>query len=245
MDQPSLPTPDIIPLDWPSALRPLAEFHQNQFSLPITGPVECVTASVVAARNMVNDLLAFRTGRARLPDQNIHEYIEELDQLGWWGLPYRFPTNFPDITIPFTSTKYNPRGFMLPRSQALRALKRIAGHFRRHYGSSFSVRQSSARTLQDIARNLQDGNLVLVSGLFDPAGKEQALLGGSPHTYGPVTEVNFISSTITVIDTGSLPLTTSRFEDFNKFWGRKSMLNLYTKPSTLTILALDPDDSPQ
>ena len=125
---------------------------------------------------------------------------------------------------------------MLPRSQAIFALRRMAKGFRRHYGASFKVRQSSGNTIQDIADQVQTGNLVLISGMFEPAGKEQNLLGGSPHTYGPITEVDFDSAMITGINTGDEPLTSTSFDDFLKFWGRRSKWNLYTKPFTMTVL---------
>jgi hypothetical protein len=230
----------IFALNWPSDLRPLSEFHQNQFTVRITGPVECVTTSVVMARNMVNELLAFRTGRARLPDLRLQVYIDELDKLGWRGLSCRFPTSFPDIPVPLTTRKINPRGFMLPSSQARNALTRLASGLRQYYGASFKFRQTSGNTLQDIANNLEAGNLVLVSGLLAPLGFEQGLLGGHPHTMGPVIQVDYITGTISSIDTGAEPIYTARHENFMQFWGRKSRLNLYTRPYTLTVLIPDP-----
>lgn len=230
---------EIVALKWPSGLRPLAEFHQSQFGVPVTGAVECVTTTVAVARNMVNELLAFRTGREPLPDLTVQEYITELDNLGWREMFYRVPTRFPDIRLPFAANKVNPRGFMLPRSQAILALRKIARRLREYYGASFRVRQTAGNTLEDIAANLEAGNLVLLSGLYEPAGKEQGLLGGAPHTYGPVTKVDFDSRTITALDTGALPFNVSSFDNFLKFWGKKSLLNLYTRPFTMTVLALE------
>jgi hypothetical protein len=229
----------IISLNWPFSLRPVITFHQNQFSVRITGQVECVTTTVVTSRNLMNEFLAFRTGLAQLPDQSVQDYIDELDKLGWRGIPLRFPTKFPVISIPLTSIKLNLRGFLLPQSQVLNTLKRISAKFKQYYGSSFVAKQTSGNTLKDIARNIQEGNLVLISGLFESNDPLQKLLGGSPHTLGPVIEVNFITSTITSIDTGIEPLRTFTFNDFMQFWGRKSLLNLYTKPYTMTVLIPD------
>jgi hypothetical protein len=227
----------IISLNWPSSLRPPGDFHQNQFAVQLTGPVECVTTTVVTARNMLNELLALKTNQARLSDLSVQEYIDTLDRLGWRGLSYRFPTNFPGISIPLTAIELNPRGFMLPRLQALNALKRIAAELRQYYGCSFAVKQTSGNTLQDIATNLREGNLVLLSGLYESSNPVQNLLGGSPHTLGPVTKIDFGTGMITLLDTGPhQPLSTVSFGNFMQFWSRKSRLNLYTKPCTMTIL---------
>jgi hypothetical protein len=232
----------IVSLNWPASLPPLDTFHQNQRDLgPLTGEVECVTTTISTARNMMNELLALRTGaKEKLSTENVQDYVKELDALHWRGWLYRIPTDCFDIRIPFLMKEsFNPRGFMLPRSQALFALRRIASEFRKHYGLSFKIRQISGNTLEEIAGHLQAGNLVLISGMFEPAGKEQGVLGGGPHTYGPVTSVDFIAGRITVIDTGEQPLTTTPFEDFLDFWGRKSFLNLYTRPFTMTVLIPD------
>lgn len=231
---------EIVSLPWPESLRPLAEFHQSQFSVRITGAVECVTTSVVAARNMLNELLASRTGKPPLASLSVQEYIAELDALGWQGIVYRVPTDFPDLSIPLISkNKVNPRGFMLPRSQARFALKRIASSLREHYGLSFRLRQTWGNTLEKLAAQVGAGHLVLVSGMYAPAGKEQGLLGGAPHTYGPVTRVDFVGRTVTALDTGALPFTTVSFDDFLEFWGKKSLLNLYARPFTMTALVPD------
>lgn len=232
--------PDTISLNWPAALRAPGEFHLDQFSVRLTGAVECVTTSVAIARNMMNELLASRTGKPPLPDLIIQDYVAALDGLGWRGIFYRVPSRFPDLSIPLISKgKFSPRGFMLPRSQALFALRRLAAELRNYYGVSFRVRQTARNTLEDIAANLRAGNLVLLSGLYRAVGKEQELLGGSPHTYGPVTEVDFAAGTITALDTGASPLNVSTFEEFLHFWDRKSLLNLHTRPRTMTVLAVE------
>jgi hypothetical protein len=226
-----------VSLPWPAGLRPLKEFHQSQFGVRLTGAVECVTTSVVTARNMLNELLAFQTGKPPLPDLSVQEYIAELDALGWRGILYRVPTDFPDLSIPFIfKGKVNPRGFMLPRLQARFALRRIASGLREHFGLSFRLRQTWGNSLEKLAAQVAAGNLVLVSGMYAPAGKEQGLLGGAPHTYGPVTGVDFDARTVTALDTGALAFTISTFENFLAFWGKKSLLNLYCRPFTMTAL---------
>lgn len=230
----------IVSLPWPESLRPLAEFHQSQFNVRISGAVECVTTSVVVARNMLNELLASRTGKPPLPYLSVQEYIAELDALGWRGIVYRVPTDFPDLSIPpISKNKVNPRGFMLPRLQAVLALKRIAAGLRGYYGLSFRIQQTWGNTLETLAAQVGAGALVLVSGMYAPTGKEQSLLGGAPHTYGPVTCVDFIARTVTALDTGALPFTTTSFDDFLEFWGKKSLLNLYARPFTMITLIPD------
>jgi len=226
-------------LSWPANLRNITDFQQNQFDIPITGPVECVTTTVVTTRNIMNELCAYRTGKPRLPDITVLQYISELEHIGWRSILSRVPTTFPDIYIPFGSKKINPRGFMHPRYQALRNLKRLAVELRNHYGKSYSVSQFAGKRIEDIEFHLDRGDLVLVSGMFPPIGLEQAFLGGAPHTLGPVTMVSRQNRQIVMLDTGKSPTKTFSFPDFNSFWGRKSRLDLYTKPNTITVVAME------
>lgn len=229
-----------VSLNWPADLAPLHTFHQNQYDVPLTGSVECVTTTISTARNMMNELLSFRTGRTKLTVQSVQDYVKELDEKGWSSIVFRVPSFFPNISFPPGSKeKLNPRGFMLPRSQEIFALKKISDVFRQHYGAGFKVKQSDGNSLEGIAVNLLAGNLVLLSGMYAAQGKEQGFLGGSPHTYGPVTEINFDSHTITAIDTGVNAFNISSFYSFDEYWSKKSRLNLYTKPRTMTLLIPD------
>jgi hypothetical protein len=238
----------VVTVNWPPALRSLDQFHQNQGSVPVTGDVECVTTTIVTNRNVMNELLAYRTGHVPLPNLLVQDYTAKLDKAGMLSLPYRFPTNFPDIKIPFTDIKFNPRGFMLPRWQAKNALEQFAGEFKAYYGCSFTVKQTSGNTIPDIARNLQQGNFVLISGMNAPSPNDlgQQFLGGNPHTFGTVKEVDFTGAgTITLIDTGGAPTSTYSFQEFLDFWGRKSWINIYSKPNTMTALIPDVCPVPQ
>jgi hypothetical protein len=218
----------------------LEDFHQSQFTLgEKTRDVECVTTAVVMARNVMNALLAFQTSRAALDDLGVEKFVSENDRLGIRGLPCRFRTDFPKVNVPFTGIAFSPRGFMLPRWQVLPALRQLAKPMRKHYGKAFRVRQGSGRKLEDIATQVRAGNLVLISGMNPPGSPEQEFLGGSPHTLGPVIEVDFDAQKITLLDTGPQAFKVDTFEHFQEFWGRKSRWNLYVKPYTMTVLIPD------
>ncbi len=111
--------------------------------------------------------------------QCVQDYVKELDEKGWSSIVFRVPSYFPDISFPPGSKeKLNPRGFMLPRSQAIFALNKISDVFRKYYGAGFKVKQSDGNSLEVIAVNLLAGNLVLLSGMYPAQGKEQGFLGG-------------------------------------------------------------------
>jgi hypothetical protein len=187
----------------------------------------------------MNELCAYRTGKPRLPYLSVIKYIDELEDIGWRSILYRVPTTFPNICIPFGSKKINPRGFMHPRYQALRNLVHLAGELRNHYGISYSVSQFAGKRIEDIEFHLNRGNLLLVSGMFPPLGPEQVFLGGAPHTLGPVTMVSRRDGKIAMLDTGKTPTKTLSLSDFTNIWGRKSRLNLYTKPNKIKVISLD------
>jgi hypothetical protein len=226
---------------------PPIHYYQNQGMLPKTGLVECVTTSVVMVLNMLKDRLASDLQRPPLPDILVREYAARLDGLGLRGWSSRLPSDF---FIPAG------RGWMHPVWQAPHALREYARELHKEYGHSFQVRQTSGNTLPDLDSALQAGNYVLVHGLWPAPGDKETLLrfGGGPHTLVPV-QVDAPAGQVLVLDpadpdpggfdpenpvTYPAPRVTVMPEaDFLAFWGRKSLLNLYTRPFTMTVAVPD------
>jgi hypothetical protein len=223
---------------------PPEHYYQNQGMVPRTGPVECVTTSVVMVMNMVKDRLAQDLGMTDIPDIRVDEYVQKLDQIRLAGLRYRFSSNFPLAGM---------RGWMLPFMQVPRALRQFAGELQRDYGCSFQVKQTSGNTLEEIRKTLKNGNFVLVHGLW-PVTKSMKLhylFGGFPHTMVPV-QVDYRACkvillnpaephpmTIQADDPATRPearLYEMSIQEFMEFWGRRSFLNLYARPFTMTLV---------
>jgi len=226
---------------------PPEHYYQNQGMVPKTGLVECVTTSVVIVMNMVKDRLAHDLDKPAIPDIGVEEYAAKLDGMHLSGLNYRFPSDFP--LVPF-------RGWMLPVLQAPIALKQFARELEHKYGCSFKLKQTSGNTLGDISQNLHDGNFVMVHGLWPVTDPKEFLykFGGGPHTMVPVDVDSQADKVIllnpaepdpSIIDpdnpaTYPAPrLDNMSTQDFLDFWGRKSLLNLYTRPFTMTVVIPD------
>lgn len=244
-----LPTSEIVSLSWPSSLRSPAQYHQWQGNVPNTGHVECVTTSVVMAMNMMKDLLAEKFGRTPLPDILVQNYVAQLDSQGLGGLQYRFPTNSPRIVVKLTRIQplfdFTPAGWMHPVWQAPNALNAFSEQLKQEYGCGFTVRQTSGNTLKDIDKNLQEGNLILVHGLWSPSDNNQTFLGGLPHTMGPVIAHDTTVGKITLLDPGTQDaLHEMSISEFTDFWSKPSKANLYTQPNTMTVLIPDTICSP-
>ena len=234
-----------VNLDWPTVLPPFSRYPQNQLNVPVTGPVECVTTTVVVARNMMKDRLADKFGLAPIPDISVEEFVSQLDRLGWAGLICRVPSNAPTLSIPFVNPRveFNPSGWMHPLLQAPHALNRLSAGLRRQYGCGFTFKQSSGNSLSQIAGNLSRGNLVLVHGLWPALDGATGFLGGMSHTMGPVVGIDFEGRTVTVLNTDS-SVKLMPAQEFTDFWSRPSRANLYTKPNTMTVLVPDAVRSP-
>jgi len=219
---------------WDPGLPPLAHYPQDQFSVPNTGQVECVAATAVTVRNIVKDLLANRFGFRPLPDLGVEQYAANLDSMGLTKWLYRIPSSIPKIG-----------GWMHPRIQLPRALEQLSDDLRKHYGRGFTCRQTSGNSLTDIGKNIADGNLVLVHGLWETKNRREAryYLGGSPHTMGIVVEIDLDKAVIRVMNTNR-KLDTLPIKEFSEFWGRRSFANAYTKPNTMTVVIPDVVCSP-
>ena len=226
---------------------PPEHYYQNQGMVPKTGLVECVTTSVVIVMNMVKDRLAHDLDKPPIPDIGVKEYAAKLDGMRLSGLSYRFPTEFPVVPI---------RGWMHPVFQAPMALNQFARELHDKYGCSFKVKQTSGNTLSDISQNLQNGNIVIVHGLWPVTDPKEFLykFGGGPHTMVPV-DIDSHSDTVILLNpanpdpriidpdnpaTYPAPmLDNMSSQEFLDFWGRKSLLNLYTRPFTMTVVVPD------
>jgi hypothetical protein len=212
---------------WDPRLPPLAHYPQDQFSVPVTGEVECVAATAVTARNIVKDLLANRFGFPPLLDLSVEQYVANLDSVGLKKWLCRIPSNLPKIG-----------GWMHPRIQLPHALNQLSDDLRQHYGCGFTYRQTSGNSLTD-------GKLVLVHGLWETKNRHDAryYLKGSPHTMGIVVEIDLENDVVRVMNTnGKLDAIT--IKEFSEFWGRRSFANAYTKPNTMTVVIPDTVCSP-
>jgi hypothetical protein len=223
---------------------PPEHYYQNQGMVPKTGPVECVTTSVVIVMNMVKDRLADDLKEATIPDIPVREYTAKLDGMGLSGWLYRFPSNFPLAMA---------RGWMHPVLQAPRALNRFARELKKGYGGSFTVKRTSGNTLDDIAQALQEGKFVIVHGLWEETNRKEVhyTFGGWPHSMVAVGIDNQAGNVLLLNpadpDPGSINpddpstyptagLSAMPIPEFLAFWGRKSILNLYTRPFTMTVV---------
>ena len=226
---------------------PPLHYYQNQGMVPGTGPVECVTTSVVMVMNMLKDRLAHDLNRPAMPDISVRQYAARLDGLPLGGLGYRVPSNFFLAAL---------RGWMHPVWQAPRALRQFAGELKKEYGLSFQVCQTSGNTLDDIHQALQAGNFVIVHGLWQVTDRKEVQydFGGGPHSMLPV-EIDTPADRVLLLnpadpDPGLIDpdnpatypapaLYAMPTADFLAFWGRKSFLNLYTRPFTITVVIPD------
>ncbi len=238
------------------ALRPLEDFHQSQFSVTTgTRDVECVTTTAVVVRNILNESLARLANQLPQPDLIVDDYIKQLDGMGTQGRKFRIPSNEPPIRIPLVG-EISRAGWMHPRTQMPRMLKQFASEFRQYYGCSFTVEQRTRNSYADIAREVRNGNLVIIHILHEPRAPGQFWIGGNPHTLGPVLRMD--AQEITLLDTGTDQTTTYSQEQFMKYWSRSSLLRFppvpqmrewlqpklpffytYTPPRTMTILTPD------
>jgi len=252
------PSSSIAALPWNATLRPLEEFHQNQYSLsPKTRDVECVTTTTVAVRNIMNEYLAHLSNKPPKPDLPVGGYVEQLDGMGDQGKIYRYPSNVPPTHIPFVGD-ISRAGWMYPRTQMLRALDRFASELRQEFGCSYTVEQRSRNSYVDITREVRNGKLVIIHLMHDPNPQApgQFWIGGNPHTLGPVIKMD--PKEITLLDTGASRTTTYSQEDFMKFWSRSSQFRVppapwmpkwlptqlpfyyaYTPPRTMTVITPD------
>jgi hypothetical protein len=223
---------------------PPEHYYQNQGMVPRTGPVECVTTSVVMLMNMMKDRLAQERKESARPDIFVKEYAARLDGMGWRALPYRIPSDF------FLKAA---RGWMHPLWQAPNALKQFARELKKEYGTSFEVKRTSGNSLEDIGRALRAGNFVLVHGLWNVTEPRDVhhLFGGIPHTMLPV-KIDRQSNKVLFLNPGAPGSRTIQLDqpvtfqtpalydmptaEFLAFWGRKSFLNLYTRPFTMTMV---------
>ncbi len=254
--------PDIplATLPWNSALRPIEDFHQNQYTVTTgTGPVECVTTTAVAVRNILNEYLARLSNQSPRPDLIVDNYVKQLDSMGDQGKIYRYPSHEPAIQIPLVGG-ISRAGWMHPRTQMLRMLRQFASEFEQYYGCSYTVRQSSRNSYADIAKEVLKGNLVIIHLLHDPQAPGHFWIGGNPHTLGPVIKID--AQEILLLDTGTDKTTTYPKEKFMKYWGKSSQIRFppirrlpewyqpklpfyyaYTPPRTMTVLT--PGCSPE
>jgi len=258
-------------LKWDPALRPIESFHQDQYNVTSgTGDVECVTTTVVMVRNIMNEYLAHLSNQSQLPDLTVDGYIKDLDSKGFEELKYRIPSNTPDLSLPIIGpiTDSSPAGWMHPRFQMPYALNEFAAEFDREYGYSYTIEQSSGNSYLDIARNVREGNLVIIHGMWNvdpsqtnPLTNLHAWIGGTPHTLGPVISMD--ANSITILDTGAKNTYTFTRDEFMKFWGeptnvqvpwpqwlpetlrvKVTPINTYTPPWTMTVITPDAVVSP-
>jgi hypothetical protein len=235
-------TTEVVPtatLNRPPNLRPVDSFQQDQMSVgALTGPVECVTTAAVMVRNIVNEQLAALANKPALPDLLVKDFTLQVDALAnpW---EYRVPSNQPPVPV----IGMPIAGWMHPELQLPNTLDYFAAEFQTEYGCSFDVKQSSGNSLDDIADNLQQGNLVIVHGLWEvptDLTNGQFYLGGAPHTMGPVISIDGNANTVTILDTGSSPTpNVMSVENFEAWWGRQSAGNLYTEPNSMTVVIPD------
>jgi hypothetical protein len=226
---------------------PPEHYYQNQGMVPKTGPVECVTTSVVIVINMIKDRLAHDLKEAPIADISVKEYAAKLDGMGLSALRYRLPSDF------FLAIG---RGWMHPVLQVPSALKQFAKELRKRQGCTFKVEQTSWNTLDDITRNIQGGNYVIVHGLWQVTNRKevQYKFGGWPHSMVPVeidsqADKVFLLNpaypdprTIDPDNPATYPvavLDAMPTQEFMAFWGRRSILNLYTRPFTMTVVIPD------
>jgi hypothetical protein len=222
-------------------LYPPLHYYQNQGMVPETGPVECVTTSVVIVMNMIKDRLARDFNQQPIPDVKVEVYAASLDKMGVAGLAYRISSDF------FVA---RARGWMHPVVHAPVALRQFAQILKQQYGYTFAVHQTSGNTLDSIRQNLQAGNYVLIHGLWALWGPNDPLyrFGGHPHTMLPV-EVDESTGKVVLLNpakpdpgkvkAGNPPvpvLDQMPIQEFLEFWGRKSLMNLYTRPFTMTVV---------
>jgi len=226
---------------------PPEHYYQNQGMVPDTGPVECVTTSVVMVMNMMKDRLAHDLNQLSMADIGVREYAAKMDAMHLSGLCYRLPSDF------FLAAG---RGWMHPVLQAPKALKKFASELEQIYGCSFKLKQTSGNKLEDITQNLQDGNFVLVHGLWPVTNSKEYhyQFGGFPHTMVPVEIDSQADKVILLNPAEPHPMTIDPdnptthpaailsempTQEFLSFWGRKSLLNLYTRPFTMTVVIPD------
>jgi len=105
----------------------------------------------------MNAYLAYLSNKPPLPDLRVDEYVAQIDNLGPSAWQYRIPSNQPPVTIPGIGD-IPVAGWMHPTLQLPRVLNQFANQLRAEYGYSYTVQQISGSTLDDIARNLDDGN---------------------------------------------------------------------------------------
>ncbi|MGE5774953.1 MAG: hypothetical protein ACM33V_01970 [Chloroflexota bacterium] len=250
----------VATLPWKPPLRPIEDFHQDQLSIPNTGPVECVTTTAVVVRNAVNNYLANLSGKTPLPDLTAPAYVVTLDAKGDDAKKYRYPSNEPPINIPLVGP-INRAGFMYPRKQLPNALEAFADEFEDYYGCSFTVKQSSGNSYNDIAREVRQGHLVIVHIMRepDPNAPGQAWIGGNPHTLGPVTltdDTKIVMVDPAAYDANGQPVSTTTMpkDQFMKYWSTSSKIHpfgqnwlprspfpmyMYTAPNTMTVIIPD------
>ena len=228
---------------------PPEHYYQNQSMVPKTGPVECVTTSVVMVMNMMKDRLAHDYKESAWPDIRVKEYTARLDGMGWRGLRYRISSGF------FLAAA---RGWMHPVWQAPIALRQWAQELKKGYGISYEIKQSSGNSLEDIGRALRAGSFVLVHGLWQVTDTRgiHYVFGGLPHTMLPVKIDRQADKVWFLNPAGAGPRTIQMDQpvpfpapalydmptgEFLAFWGRKSLLNLYTRPFTMTVVSPETD----
>ncbi|MBV6402126.1 MAG: hypothetical protein CNIPEHKO_02432 [Anaerolineales bacterium] len=246
----------VASLNWNTALRQPKMFAQDQMTVGRkTGPAECVTTTVVVVRNIMNEYLANLSNKTPLPDLAVKDYASQTDSLGKQAWLYRVPTNVPPLPI----INIDIGGWMHPKLQMERALNEFASQFESQYGCSYTIEQSSRNSYLDIARNLREGNLVIIHGMWDTSDP-RAWIGGAPHTMGPVVEMD--AKNITLVNTDGKTLTMTK-EKFKEFWGQSSQVQIpgpkwlpewlrpklpffytYTKPNTMTVVIPDTTCSP-
>lgn len=190
----------------------------------------------------------------------VERYVKESDKLGDDQWDFRVPSNAKPVNIPGGDPQ-PIAGWMHPRVQLPDALDRFKNELKDRYGYSFNVKQTSWNDYTDIAGEVRDGNLVLISGMYPPEPGNQSILGGAPHTLGPVVKMD--ANTITLIDPGypsgdPKAIHTFTKDEFLDFWGRSSKIEVqagpdwlpdflkpkvsvyaYTKPNTMTVLEPD------
>jgi hypothetical protein len=226
---------------------PPLHYYQNQGMVPGTGPVECVTTCVVMVMNMLKDRLAHDLDRPAIPDITVRAYAARLDGLGIFGWGCRLPSNF---FIPAG------RGWMHPIWQAPAALREFAGILKKEYGVAFTFSQPAGSSLEDITQALEAGKYVIVHGLWpnEPLKEQLVRFGGGPHSLVPVLVAAQADQVLCLDpadpDPGTIDpdrpatypaarLSAMPTAEFLAFWGRKSLLNLYTRPFTMTVLTPD------
>jgi hypothetical protein len=228
---------------------PPEHYYQNQGMVQRTGAVECVTTAVVMVMNMMKDRVAHEFKESAWPDIAVKEYAARLDRMGWRGLRFRIPSDF---------ILKAARGWMHPVWQAPVVLKQWAQELKKGYGISYEVKQTWGNSLENIGRALRAGSFVLVHGLWQVTDTRDIhyLFGGLPHTMLPVKIDRQANKVLFLNPAGPGPRTIQMDKpvtfpapalydmptgEFLAFWGRKSLLNLYTRPFTMTVVIPDTD----